>query len=370
MIIKTDKLQEICKNIMEAIDSSAINNVITETLELKAKENKLHLSVTNQTYFVTASIEIEQNEEFYAVISANLFLQLISKITTTTIELIIDKNTLIVKGNGDYKFPLIYNGNELLTLPRINIENLTNEFVIPTEILKSILTYNSKELQKTSCIKPVQRLFYIDENGAITFTSGACINTFTLEKPIKLLLPKKIIQLFKLFNSENVNFKIGFNQFSNSINQTVIQFSNNNIELTAIITNEQSLITSVPVNSIRGLASENYPSQIVVNKQAILDAIDRLSIFYKDKIITLYSFLNFENSNLTVYDTKQENFENIELTQYTNDNNYSCILNTIDLKLILDSLKDEFITIKFGNGKAIVIERPNISYILPECKVN
>jgi len=370
MIIKTNEFQDICKNIMEAIDSSIINNIITETVELKVENKKLYVSVTNQTYFVTVSLPIETEENFYAVISANLFLQLISKITTDTIELIIDKNVLIVKGNGNYKFPLIYDGDKLLSLPRINIENITNNFTIQTEILKNILTYNSKELQKSSCVKPVQRLFYIDEEGAITFTSGACINNFTLEKPIKLLLSKKIIQLFKLFNSENVNFEIGFNQFSNSINQTVVKFSNENVELTSIITNEQSLISNVPVTAIRNLGNAEYKNKIIVNRQLILNAIDRLSIFYKDKIITLYSFLEFKDGKLNIYDTKKENFENIELNQSNINEDYSCILNTIDFKLTLESLKDEFVTLKFGNSKSVIIERPNICYILPECKLN
>ena len=43
---------------------------------------------------------------------------------------------------------------------------------------------------------PIQRLYYMDERGAVTFTSGACINNFTLEKPVKILLNNKLVKLF------------------------------------------------------------------------------------------------------------------------------------------------------------------------------
>ena len=48
---------------------------------------------------------------FHATVNAALFLKLIPQITTDNIELNIKDNLLIVRGNGTYKLPLIYEGS-------------------------------------------------------------------------------------------------------------------------------------------------------------------------------------------------------------------------------------------------------------------
>ena len=57
-----------------------------------------------------------------------LFLKLISQITTETIDLNIVDNHVVVKGNGIYKLPLIFDGEKLLKLPEIRINNVTNSY--------------------------------------------------------------------------------------------------------------------------------------------------------------------------------------------------------------------------------------------------
>jgi len=369
MIIKTQSLQEVCKGIMDAVDAS--NNVlVTETLELKSTQGKLFLSVTNREYFVTVSLDINTDEEIHAVISASLFLQLVSKITTDSIELVIKDNALVVKGNGSYKFPLIFDGDALLELPRITIDEVTSTFAISNDILQDILRYNTKELQKSGIRKPVQKMFYIDEFGAITFASGACINNFSLETPVKLLLSEKLVKLFKLFTTETVSLSVGFNLISGSITQTRIKLKNDSVELTAITNNEDSLIDSVPVKAIRGLATTSYPHKVIFNKQAMLDALGRLSIFSKKDVVTLYTYLEFSDSELKVYDTRKDNFETIQLEQSNVEEPYMCILNMNDFKITLESQKEEFVTMRFGNHKAVSVEKTKIINLLPECKLN
>ena len=370
MIIKTSEFQEVCKSIMEAVDTSAGGITATEMLELKIVKGKLFLSVTNGSYFVTVSLGVDTDEELHAVISANLFLQLISKITTDTVELVAKENVLTVKGNGSYKFPLVFDGDKLFALPELDIAEVTNSFAISNDILQDILKYNTKELQKSGIRKPVQKMFYIDEQGALTFASGACVNKFNLEQPVKLLLSEKVVKLFKLFNSESVRLDIGFNEIANSIIQTRIRLKNDTVELTAITNNDDRDFSSIPVSAIRGFTTANYTNKVIFNKQAVLDALGRLSIFAKKDVVTLYTYLEFSDSKLVIYDTKKENFETIALEQSNVTEDYLCILNTNDFKITLDSIKEEFVTMRFGGSKAVVFERPNIVNVLPQCKVD
>ena len=180
MIIRNEDLHDACSTILGAVDSNELS-VITETLELKTEDNTLMMNTTNREYYVSVKIELDEPEEFHATVNAGLFLKLISQITVDTIEFIIKDKYLFIKGNGNYKIPLIFDDDELLKLPEIELNNITTEFDIDSSNLKSILQYNSKELIKAVGTKPVQKLYYIDNHGCITFVQGACVNNFEVE---------------------------------------------------------------------------------------------------------------------------------------------------------------------------------------------
>ena len=107
MILRTDSLKDVCSKILSAVDGSELS-MVTDTLELKSFSDGLHLRVTNKEYFVDVKLAVEGIGDFHAAVNANLFLKLISQITTETIELTIDNNILVVKGNGTYKLPLAF----------------------------------------------------------------------------------------------------------------------------------------------------------------------------------------------------------------------------------------------------------------------
>lgn len=365
MILKTEKLQEVCKCIVDAVDTTS-NAIDTETLDLRALEGKLCLSVTNHEYFVTVSMPVDSDEELHATISAKEFLQLIALTTTEDITINVADNYLSLKCDGNYKFPLIYKGAELLELTKIDIQEVTNSFVVSNDILQNILKYNTKELQKSGIKKPVQKMFYIDEKGAITFASGACVTSFTLDNPVQLLLSEKLVKLFKLFTTDKINVDVGFNEIDGFV-QTRVRFKNEGVELTAIANNEDSLLNSIPVDVIRKMTEATQRYRIVFSKQKVLSALNRLSIFSKSFVVPT-TCLEVNGSDLTIYDTKKVNHETITLEQSNVDEVYSFLLHSIDLKITLDSIKEDFVTLSFGNNRSVVIDRVGIKNLLPEMK--
>ena len=140
--LKSEELKDICSKILTAVDSNGLSEV-TETLELILADKILYLNVTNREYFVKIKLLTEVEGEFHATVHAELFLKLISKITTELVTLEIEDNNLLVSGNGKYKLPMVYEGSDLLVLPKIEIGNETNSFTIPGSTLNSIYTYNS-----------------------------------------------------------------------------------------------------------------------------------------------------------------------------------------------------------------------------------
>ena len=367
MIIRCEELQKVCSKILFAVDPNSLS-MITETLAIYTEKNFLYLAVTNREYYVKIKLDIQEEVEFNATVSADLFLKLISKMTTETVTFDIEDNYLVITGNGTYKLPMIYEGDTLLSLPEITINNITSEFDVETSVLSNIVNYNSRELSKKYVIaNPVQSMYYIDNKGCITFTSGACVNKFSLPTSIKLLLTDKIVKLFKLFNGETVKFIYGQDTLANGIVQAKIKLYTDTEELTAIINSDDNLVNTVPADAIRNRAFNTYDYSVVVNKKVLLDAIDRILLFVGNALAP-YGKFEFSNNKLTL---SSDIGDNKEIIHYENElenlSEYNAIFDLTDLKLVVGGFKSDYVTINFGNQQAVVLIDKNIYNVIPEC---
>jgi hypothetical protein len=363
MILKTKEFKKVCSIILTAVDNGGAN-----VLELLTTGNILTLNVTNQEYYISVKFPLEQAETLHATIKAALFLKLISQTTTENIELRTTDKNLLVKANGDYKIPLVFENDSLLVLSKIEIKNPTIDMSIDGNILDSILNINSEELIKTNkIVKPVQNLYYLDNEGAITFTDGACVNNFILPKQVKVLLSSKLVKLFKLFKDEQVKFVLGYDEGFNSTILTKVMFETSTIQLTAITPSDDVLLTEVPVKAIRDLANQQFDYSLVLNKDGLSQVLTRLLVFAdKNNFLSLVGKFEATVDGLSITDSK----DNVEIIKTENgskiETTYSFNLSLLDLKNILDTCTEEFITMNFGNKKAIVVARSNIKYVMPE----
>jgi DNA polymerase III sliding clamp (beta) subunit (PCNA family) len=376
MIIKTKDFKDAANKILLAadLDTSAAN------LELTARNSSLYLNVTNKEYYVSVKFPLETDETFRAVVDASLFLSLISGFTTDTFGLDIKDNTVVLSsGKSKYKVAMIYENENLMTLPVIAIQNKTVEMNISNDILMSILNVNSKELLKTKYldVSELNKLYYIDETGCFTFTNGSCLNSFTLEKPVKLLLNDRIVRLFKLFK-DDVMFSLGQDPLANGNIQTKMVMETSDTYLAAVITCDDTLIAKVqhPCEATKRYLTENYDHKLVLSTADLSAAINRLMAFTKNSKATsekvnmayLPTAINIENGELVIKD-KFENYETVSIANESySTGDYEMFVNLFDLKLVLDSCKTDHITVNCGNHRSIVVTRGTVANLIPEVR--
>ena len=374
MVIRIEEIQSACSKILAAVDSNSVS-ALTETLQLTTRGKELFLNVTNNEYFAKVKLEMKEPVEFNATVNANLFLKLISQITTETIELSVTETALILKGNGTYNLPLIFDGDKLMELPEIIINNPTTSFSIDSSILQSILQFNSKELSKGIISRPIQKLYYMDELGAITFTTGACVNSFSLEKPVKVLLNDRLVKLFKLFKDGPVNFTLGYDTLADGVIQTKVRFESEDISLTAILSCDDTMLQSYPVNAVRARANSDYPYSVNISREQLIQTINRLLLFTSANgardIINPYSTFEFKPDRVVVWDTHHENFEEVF---YTNtrcevEDAYTTMFDFKDFRTTLENCSEQYVTLNFGDEQALVVARGNVRVVIPECRV-
>ncbi len=376
MILKTKNFQEAANKILVAVglDRAAAN------LELAAKDTSLYLRVTNREYYTAIKFELENPTEFRAVVDANLFLNLISGISTEEFELNIKDTHVVVKaGKSSYKLAMIYENDQLMKLPIIKLDpdQITVNMSISNDILMSILNVNSREVQKARKVEvnELQRYYYIDETGCFTFTTGACINAFTLEKPIKLLLTDKVVKLFKLFSSDAW---LSYGHIVNADNslQPIAVFQTEDVYVATRLLSDETCIQRVkaPCDAMKTLAKEVYEHNLVLSATDLSAAISRLLMFHKNSsakadLSFVPASVEFSNTELTISDLSGDNKEVITIENgSTTPGGYSMGVNLIDLKAVLDSCKNEHITMNCGNHKSIIICRANISNVIAETR--
>jgi hypothetical protein len=376
MILKTKNFQEAANKILVAVglDRAAAN------LELAAKDTALYLRVTNREWYCAIKFELETPTEFRAVVDANLFLNLISGISTEEFELEIKDTVVVVKaGKSSYKLAMIYENDQLMKLPIIKLdqEQVTVNMTVAQDILMSILNVNSREVQKAKKVEvnELQRYYYIDETGCFTFTTGACINAFTLEKPIKLLLTDKVVKLFKLFGTD-VWLSYGHQVNADNSLQPIVVFQTEDVYVATRLLSDEGCIQKVkaPCDAMKALAKEVYEHNLVLSATDLSAAISRLLMFHKNSsakadLSFVPASVEFSNTELTISDLSGDNKEVITIENGSSTpGGYSMGVNLIDLKAVLDSCKNEHITMNCGNHKSIIICRANISNVIAETK--
>lgn len=372
MIIKVKKFQEACKKILGAVETdSELKGVVSayDTLEVCASNNKLQLNVSNGEYFASVSLDYAMDGEFRAVIDAKVFLTLISKLTTEDVELDLTERALVVNsGKSSYKFPLKCDDKGMVVLPKIEISSPSIEFVSGRDKLQSMLDFNSKEFGKGTISRPVQQLYYLDNEGCLTFTNNtACINAFPLAQPIQLLLNQKVVRLFKLFEDNDVRITLGHEEVGGLV-QTRVRFESGSVTITSITSNDPTMMGQFPTKSIRAMAAKGYEYSVSIETNEFIKALDRLLLFDEANSLNRgVGIFSFGNSGITILDAKRVNqefvgYHSVEALPTTM---LEINLGLMELKASLENSEEEFLTLNFGeNEKAIVLANGNVKNVI------
>ena len=189
----------------------------------------------------------------------------------------------------------------------------------------------------------------------------------------QILLNNKVVKLFKLFKSGDVAFKLGYDALSDDTIQTKVSFNNGEIALTAILSCDDTLLKQVPVTAIRGRADNQYPHSVTVSKDSLIQTLNRLLLFNAGfgtkEIVKAYSKFEFKSDAVIVWDVRKENNETVMYNNsaYSLDGDgYTVSLDVNDLKLTLESCSEQYVTLNFGDRKAVVVVRGNIKTVIPE----
>ena len=190
-----------------------------------------------------------------------------------------------------------------------------------------------------------------------------------------MLLNDRLVKLFKLFKGEEVDFTLGYDPIGNDTVQTKVKFESESIVITAVLSCDDTMLQQFPVNAVRGRSESMYPYSININKDQLIQTINRLLLFTaatgaKD-IVNPYSTFEFMSDKVVIWDTNHENYEEIfySNTKCNIEDKYTTMFDLRDLKTTLENCSEQYVALNFGDEQALVVVRGNIKVVVPECRV-
>ena len=350
--IKTTELQEM---VGKAI-TGASNNVllpITSLMNIKVKNNIITLTTTDGTnYFYVSSSEKIDCENFEVSVIADLFTKLIQKTTSENVELIFNNNNLVVKGNGEYKIelPLDENGG-IIKFPKKYENDFRNDFgIIHLSTVKTLLNFNKPSLAVNVGQVPSLTCYYCADSVVSTDRKKICKTAIKMfDKP--MLLTSQFMDLLGVMTDEEIHVTTTDND---------MLFFTSKETLFAPITEG---VETFPIAAVNTLIDSAFSSNCKVPRVAVVDLLDRLSLF-----VTKYDkkgiYLTFTKDGILFSSKKSSGTELIPYVASVDFKDFTCCVDIETLKSQINAQDGEIIDMYYGADIAIKMVCNNITQIV------
>lgn len=324
---------------------------LTELIGINLNEGKLKLYSTDMTNFMTVTLDKVSGEDANICVEAEKFTKLVSKITSSEIEMNMNEDSLIVKANGVYKLPIIMDEEGIVEFPQ-NKEIVINSGSVKLTSVLSAYNINRNALAKT-LEQPYLTGYYCGEKVISTDSIVITFNDFSMfGKDFEpMLISPQMMYLLTLNNEEDIKFGVDGDN---------LVFSTDNIEIRGP---KLSGIEDYPIDAINEYLNVNFESKCKISKQLLLDVLDRLSLF-----LTQYdkngAYFTFGRKGLKIYSKKDSSVETVNYIESDNFTSFTCLVDIVMLKEQLQACPEDTITIWYGNENALKLETGNVIQII------
>lgn len=354
LTIKTEKLKEMVSRSVRGVGNNKLIP-ITSLIAVEVKNNKLTLITTDATNYLYVVEDKIVADDFYAVVDANTFSKLISKMTSenVTLEIKSGLNVLEVHGNGNYKIelPLDENGAPIKypdPVVGLDLSSATEKTINRTTI--QVILDTIKPALAVTLENPCYTGYYVGNQIVATDTYKIASMDVDLFGAKKLVSPE-FMELLSVMNTEKITAMFTDTDIVCSTPDCIVygKFMDG--------------IEDYAIDAIMDLVNTEMTSFCSIPKNAILQLLDRLSLFvgtYDKNAI----HLTFTQDGLQV-SSKAAN--GVELINYVASDNFKDFTCAIDIQMFTNevkSIQNDVIELYYGEDNAIKMTDGNITIIV------
>lgn len=244
---------------------------VTGLMGMSLRNNTLTLKTTDGRNFLTVIEKDVQGDNFDVVVSTELFIKLVMKMTSEKIvvELDAENKSLIVKGNGTYNVQLPLEGDgELIRWPRMNDvgESVSQVYKTKPAGFRKAVSTNKSALATTLEIAALNK-YFVEDGRVVTCDSiVVCESKETILRN-RVLLDQSFMDLISLFPDDEVEVEV----FSNGV-----KVVGKSMELTGRLTEE---VGSYPIDALHTYFETKFGYTCKVNRSSMLSSLGRLDLF-------------------------------------------------------------------------------------------
>lgn len=345
--INTAKFQSMVSKAVKGAGNS--NDLfITQLMAIELKDNTLTLITTDSSNYLYVKEEKVAGDDFYVVVPVDKFSKLISRLTCENITLEIPKakkgdlDHIVIHGNGKYVIELPYDEDgELIEFPDPVADDdgaMWNEGEVNLSTIKLILS-TAKAALFTGKEDVCYAGYYLGDRVITTDTYKICgIDVKIFDDP-KLLSPQ-LMDLLEVMNEEKIDIKY---------NEDTVIFSTNNVTVYGTV---MEGIDDFKVSAINSLLDEKFASSCKIEKSALIQMLDRLSLFV-ETLDKNGVYLTFTKDGISVTSKKDSGSELIPYKESNKFSDFTCCLDIDLLKTQVKACPSDVVEILYGKSNGL-----------------
>lgn len=354
LTLKTEKLKDMVARATKGVGNNKLIP-LTSMMAIEVDNNKLSLITTDATNYLYVCEDKVVAEDFYVVVDANIFSKLISKMTCENISLEVKSNFVLeIKGNGTYKLelPLDENGQPIKFPDPVNTVDLSSaEEVTVNRTTIQVILETIKPALAVTLENPCYTGYYVGQQIVATDTykiASMGVKLFT-DKP-RLISPE-FMDLLAVMNDEHITVHLTDTDIVCSTQDCIVcgKFMEG--------------IDEFAIDPIMGLVNTEFRSFCSIPKSALLQLLDRLSLFvgpYDKNAI----HLTFTQNGLQV-SSKAAN--SVEILDYVTSEDFRDFTCAVDIQMFTNevkSIQNDVIELYYGEDNAVKMTDGNITIIV------
>jgi DNA polymerase III sliding clamp (beta) subunit (PCNA family) len=349
--VKTDVL----KHMVTKASKASINNKmipLTGLMNIELNGGKLSITTSDAVNFFTVMENDITGDNFKVVVATDLFSKLVAKTTSETVTLDYTDNVLTYTGNGTYTIdlPLNEEGQPITyPAPTIPVDNIKTG-VIKLSTIKSAILANKPALAVT-LEAPYLTGYYCNVDKIISADSfNICINNATTF-PESVLISPIVFDLLSISDVEDINYEF---------TDTVIVFTTPKMKL---VSKNMVGKDDYPVEAVMAYLDNEFPSNCTLPKTAVLNVVDRLSLFISDFDVNGV-YLSFTAEGVKITSTKGNASETIPYQGSENFKEFTCLAAVDTLKKQIAARTGELVNIYYGIPEGLKLVDNDITQVV------
>ena len=348
--VNTKVLQSVVNKAIKGASNSKFS-AITSLMNVIVSGGRINVTTTDCNNYLTISDSIIGGDDCDFTVSVDLFSKIVLKTSVDNIKINVSDDEISFHGNGTYKIPIQLDvDGSPIKYPKHEINNADYTGTIKTSVIKNIIFHNKPSLAVTMEAPYLTGYLCNVHNVISADTFNICSNEVSTFSN-NLLVPPIVFELLSMSSEEDIEYKV--------LDKTVI-FATKDMKLYSVM---QDGIEDYPVDQISAICESKYSSNCVLPKTALLNIIERLSIFISDNDQNGLYF-TFTDKGVTIESMNGNGVETLPYQGSENFQNYSCCIGVESLKKQVSAHLGESIKMYYGNEKMIMIRDENVTQIV------